>query len=480
MRAILRAARAAASRVAAWGALGGAGMALTSAPTECKRAPELPAPGSSVRHRIVVVGGGSAGVSVAAQLLRKMGREKADLAVIEPSDQHFYRPAWTLAGAGLVPLSRSRRAMSSVMPRGARWIKAAVTRFEPDSNALVLDNGARVSYDYLIVATGMQIKLDLIPGLEEALEGDHNVSTIWDARYVGKTWDGIRELGLREPELKHGGVALFTQPRLGRGCGGAAQKICWLAEDWWRTKTMVRPNLTVEFVTGRPALFPVEKYARALAEIGEERGVHVTYTSELVAVDGPNRTAVFESEDGARFERRFDFLHVTPRMVAPPVVEASPLADKTGYVDVDKYTLQHVRYPNVFAIGDSASVPTSRTIAAITAQAPVVVHNLIVTAGEQPGQLARYDGYSSSPILTRRGGLILAEFKYGEEPGAPPAVKETFPFFFDQGKEVSVLYALTTGLFPWAYWNLMTTGRWYGPRGIFEPRMKFVDTWAMP
>lgn len=347
-------------------------------------------------------------------------------------------------------MGRSRREMSAVMPRGARWIKSAVERFEPDTNTLVLDNGATIHYEYLIVATGMKLRLDKIPGLEEALQGDHGVATIWDHRYVTKAWEYIRTLGLRDPELKNGGVALFTQPLLGRGCGGASQKIAWLAEDWWRTKTMVRPNLTVEFVSGRPALFPVPKYADALAEIAKERDVHVRCNTELVAVDGPNRIATFQDATGKRIERKYDFLHVTPRMCAPPVIEGSPLADSTGYVDVDKHTLQHVRYANVFAIGDSANVPTSRTIAAITAQAPVLVHNLIVVMGEETAsQMARYDGYSSSPILTRRGGLILAEFKYGDGPGAPPAVKETFPYWFDQGKEVSVFYALQTGLFPW-------------------------------
>mmetsp|Transcript_14850 Transcript_14850/g.34597 ORF Transcript_14850/g.34597 Transcript_14850/m.34597 type:complete len:280 (-) Transcript_14850:271-1110(-) len=276
------------------------------------------------------------------------------------------------------------------------------------------------------------------------------------------------------------GVALFTQPRKGRGCGGAPQKIMWLADDYWRTKTLVRDNVEVEFVTGRDALFPVPKYAEALAEIGVERGVAVSYNLELVEIDGPNRIATFEDQHGKRSSRHYDFLHVTPHMGPPAVIANSPLADsKSGFVDVNQYTLQHPRFSNVFALGDSANVPTSRTIAAITAQAPVLVQNLIINLQEEghpasTSQLARYDGYTSSPILTKRGGLILAEFRYDG------VVKETFPYFFDQSKEVSILYILQTGFFPWAYWNLMLTGRWYGPRGLFEPRIKFVDTWAMP
>jgi hypothetical protein len=232
--------------------------------------------------------------------------------------------------------------------------------------------------------------------------------------------------------------------------------------------------------------------------------------------------ATFADADGARTERAYDMLHVTPKMVPPAAIAASPRAAPAsgGFVDVDKHTLQHRRYANVCALGDSASVPTSRTIAAITAQAPVVVHNVIMSIRSEADGLdrpmARYDGYSSSPILTKRGGLILAEFKYDG------GVTETFPLFFDQSQEVSLFYSLFTGFFPYAYCarapratrsrrptrgpslrsprprarangtracrlaviaragNLMLTGRWYGPGGLFEPRMRFIDLWAMP
>jgi len=491
MRTWVQAARSAASRGAAFATAGASALALYSTPqAECSAQPSRVQSGETARHKVVVIGGGPAGLSVAAQVMRKIGASEADVAIIEPSEFHYYRPGWTLAAGGITPVEKSRRTMGSVIPRGAKWIQAGAGSFDPDKRVVELDGGGRVQYDILVVATGMHLDLKPIKGLREALDDPKSgVVTIWSFDQARKVWDAVHDL--------RSGVAIFTQPRESRGCGGAPQKIMWLAEDWWRTKSLVRSQVEVEFVTGRDKLFPIQKYADALADIGAERGVQMTYNTELVEVDSKQRMATFLLPSGTRVRRHYDLLHVTPHMGPPPAVRDSKLAHpENGFVDVDQYTLEHVRYPCVFALGDCANLPTSKTAAAITAQAPVVVHNILCAMGKrgfaeegidknsfaqfEPGRrgkalgYAQYDGYSSSPILTKRGGLILAEFKYGG------STKETFPFWFDQAKEVSVFYQLQTGFFPWAYWNLMLTGRWYGPRGVFEPRLKFIDTWLMP
>jgi len=313
-----------------------------------------------------------------------------------------------------------------------------------------------VGYDFLVVAPGLQIDFCCVKGLKEAV-GHDGVSSIYDYEHCQATWEDVRAF--------KGGTAVFTQPKSGIKCGGAPQKIMWLAEDYW-SRAAVRKDVTVKFCTGLGSMFAVPKYREALERLVRERGVDASFGHELVEVDGARKVATFEKADGSRVSLEYDLLHVVPRMGAPAFIKASPLACKaTGFVEVDKQSLQHVAYPNVFACGDVASTPNSKTAAAVTAQAPVVVHNLIRQMEGKRGK-AQYDGYASCPILTRRGELLLAEFKYGG------VLAETFhaPPLLDQGKPQALFYYMKTIVFPFAYWNFMLHGRWFGTRTFFEPR----------
>ena len=145
----------------------------------------------------------------------------------------------------------------------------------------------------------------------------------------------------------------------------------------------------------------------------------------------------------------YDMIHVTPPQSAPDFVKSSKLANAAGWVDVDKATLQHLNFKNIFSLGDASSLPTSKTGAAIRKQAPVVVANLL-SAIEKKALDANYNGYTSCPIVTGYGKLVLAEFDYNNQP------METFPF--DQSKERWSMYQLKKHLLPWLYWNKILKG----------------------
>lgn len=389
--------------------------------------------------RIVIVGGGTGGISVAARLARAL--PGADLRIIEPSERHFYQPLWTLVGAGASDRESTVRDEADLIPAGATWIRDAVAEFRPEENHVLTAGGERIDYDHLVVAPGIKIRWGAIDGLEGAL-GQGGVCSNYSYDTVDSTWAAIR--------ATHEGNAIFTYPNTPVKCGGAPQKIMWLAEHHFR-RAGVRDPVNVIFASAGKAIFGVEKYRRALEKLVAERGVDTRFRHDLVAIRAASREAIFRHLDtDAEVVIPYSMIHVTPPMGPPDFVKESPLADAAGWVDVDKATLQHVRYANVWSLGDASSLPTSKTGAAIRKQAPVLVENLLAAHAGRP-LTAAYDGYTSCPLVTGYGRLILAEFNYAGEP------VETFPF--DQSKERLSMYLLKKHLLPQMYWHGMMRGR---------------------
>ncbi|MCA9018841.1 MAG: NAD(P)/FAD-dependent oxidoreductase [Planctomycetaceae bacterium] len=393
-----------------------------------------------IHHQIVIVGGGTAGITVAAQLTRGWSNQ-LDVAVVDPSDSHYYQPAWTLVGGGAFRREKTRRDEASVIPRKAKWIRDAVIQFEPQQNRLKTRDGRTIQYDYLVVCAGIQIKWDDVKGLKESL-GHGGVCSNYSFESVGSTWDNISHF--------KGGTAIFTQPVTGIKCGGAPQKICYLADDYFRQHG-VREKTKMIFVSGTSSLFAVEKYRKVLEQVAQRKNIETRFNQSLVAISADTKEAIFQDmETGEETSVSYDMIHVTPPMGPPEFIAHSPLADEKGWVDVDKHTLQHVRFSNVFALGDSSNLPTSKTAAAIRKQAPTVSKNLSSLIKGKP-MTARYNGYTSCPLVTGYGKLVLAEFDYDKLPD------ETFPF--NQAKERWSMWLLKKYLLPVLYWRGMLKGR---------------------
>ena len=365
----------------------------------------------------------------------------ADVAIVEPSESHWYQPLWTLVGGGVFPLEHTRRAQADVLPPGAIWIKDTVATFQPEANQVTLGSGGVVTYDQLVVCPGIQLDWKKIDGLEGNL-GTNGIVSNYRADLAPKTWDALRSF--------RGGNAVFTFPPVPIKCAGAPQKIMYLADETLR-KEGVREKSNVIFMSASAGIFGVPKYAAALRPIVARKGIDARFRQNLVAVRAAAKEAVFRHLDtGEETVLNYELLHVVPPQSAPDFIKASPLADVAGWVDVDKYTLQHTRYSNVFSLGDASSLPTSRTGAAIRKQAPVLVENLLSFRQGDP-LLATYDGYTSCPLVTGYGKLILAEFDYDGNP------MESFPF--DQARERASMYALKAYVLPEMYWNGMLRGR---------------------
>lgn len=393
-------------------------------------------------HKILIIGGGSAGLTLAARL-RRAGEH--DIAVVEPSRDHYYQPLWTLAGGGCAPVAASRRDESRLIPSGVRWIQDSAAGIDPDLRTVTLGSGERVGYQVLAVCPGIQLDWDEVPGLTPTL-GRHGVSSNYRVDLAPQTWKFLKDL--------RSGTAVFTLPAGPAKCPGAAQKICYLAADWYRRQGVLG-DIRLVLVLPTPLIFGVPEFARVLERVIERYGIELRLQHELVEVDSDHREVIIADRGQGDSKQRlgYDALHVVPPQSAPDWIKRTPLADPAdpkGWVAVDKHTLQHITYPEVFALGDVCNVPIAKTGAAVRAQAPVAARNMAdYLAGRSLS--ASYDGYAACPITTSRNRMLLAEFDYTCRP------RPTIPLI-DTQKERYDMWLLKRYGLPALYWNLMLRG----------------------
>jgi sulfide:quinone oxidoreductase len=394
---------------------------------------------------VLIIGGGAAGIATAASLLKR--RPGMSVSIVEPSATHDYQPGWTFVGNGIFTPEQTRRATLDLIPQGVKWLHTTATQFDPENNEVMLADGRVVRYRILVVATGVKLDWDAIPGLRESL-GKHGVTSNYDYRTAPYTWQLVRALKR--------GTALFTQPPLPIKCAGAPQKAMYLSASHWHDTGCLN-DISIEFHNAGDALFGVKEYIPALMEYVERYHANLCFRSKLVAVDGPARTATFEvsAADGSVTQqvREFDMLHVVPPQKPVDAVSNSPLAGTGGWVDVDSATLCHSRYANVFALGDVAGTTNAKTAAAVRKQAPVVAVNVAAQLDDRP-LCAQYDGYGACPLTVERGKIVLAEFTYGGK------LSPTLPtWLLDGTRPTRLAWFLKEDIIPMFYWDLMLKGR---------------------
>ncbi|KAF5300874.1 hypothetical protein FQR65_LT09036, partial [Abscondita terminalis] len=397
--------------------------------------------------KLLIVGGGTGGCTMAAKFARHL--KKNEIIVIEPSDMHYYQPMFTLVGGGIKTLSDSGRSMKTVLPDKALWIKDEVVDFYPQKNSVSTLNGDSISYDFMLIAMGLQLNYDQIPGLIEALNiPNTGVCSNYSPKYVNRTYETLQKFD--------SGNAVFTFPNTPVKCPGAPQKICYITEDYFR-RNGKRDKANIIYNTTLPVLFGVKKYADALWKLVEKRDIKVNLRNNLVEVKPKDKIAVFENLDvpNQKTEIEYSMLHVTPPMSSPNALKkCNELVTEAGFVNVHKDTLQHLKFPNVFAIGDCSASPNAKTAASVAAQSNVVFENMKAQMTDKPLKSV-YNGYASCPLVTGYGKCIMAEFDYDLKP------METFPI--SQDKELWLMYSVKKDLLPPLYWHFMLNGRWNGP-----------------
>ena len=430
----------------------------------CKTAMSIRSFSTSIKlnaktYKLLVIGGGAGGSSVASKFASKY--PKGSVGIIEPEETHYYQALWTLVGGGLKTLDQTAKPMRSVLPKKADWICDHVSHIDPAKNLVVTESGKELKYEYLTVAAGHQLNFNKVKGLLDALQTPY-VGSNYSKLYVENTCKGIKNF--------KGGNALFTFPNSPVKCPGAPQKIAYLADDAWR-KMGIRSSANMKYMTSLPAIFGIKRYADVLNVVAKEKGIDVFTKVNLIEVKPDSREAIFENLDKPEEKITLDygFLHVTPPQSTPDFLsKCTELVDEKGYLSVDKFTLQHNKYKNIFGIGDCINAPNSKTAAAVAVQCGIVRQNL-ADAMSGKSISAAYNGYASCPLTTGNSKVILAEFGYDGR------IMETFPI--NQTKESMLMYLLKAHAMPTIYW-MMTKGFWEGTttiRKLINPRWDSIN-----
>jgi sulfide:quinone oxidoreductase len=387
---------------------------------------------SSVKSnkKIVIVGGGAAGITVAARLTRAI--DNPDITIIEPSTKHVYQAGHTLVGGGIIDAEKLIVETRDYIPEGNKWIKSKAKDIDPDNQKVTLENNKVLDYDMLVICTGFQYDWEKIEGLDASMIGKNGINSIYTLDGAKKSWENMQSFAAS------GGEAIFTHPNTPIKCGGAPKKVLYIMEDYLKNEG-ARDKANLSFIASSGKLFQVPVFEKAIEGHFKDRDINYSLKHHLVKIDSEKKEATFktttikkgawddileeyeEVEEDNFITKKYDFIHIAPPMSAPDFLKNSKVAWQKGtsadlgLIEVDRHTLQHKRYDNIFSLGDVAGTPIGKTGGTVRKQAPIVVENMLnVMQGKKP--TAKFDGYTVCPIITRYGKVMLAEFDYDLKP----------------------------------------------------------------
>ncbi len=401
---------------------------------------DLSQEGSASHHAVLIIGGGNAGISLAARLKRYGVK---GIAIVDPSEQHLFQPFFSHIAGGTGKAESAVRSQESVMPKGVTWHRDTAVTIDPAAKTATLASGRTLTYEQLVVCPGIQKNWDGIPGLKEAYDSPY-AATNYSLDLAVKAW--------RLLSAMRSGTAVFTMPDGPITCGGAAQKPMYLACDYWRSQGVL-DDIRVILAVPTKTVYGVDIVDDELNRKIAEYGIELRCTTQLTAVDADNRVATLrDTARGTEEQIQYDVLHATPPQSAPDWIRSTGLADDEGFVAVDIETLRHPAYPSVWSLGDAAGTRNSKSGAALRQQTKVLAKNMkAVLAGGQPSQ--KYNGYGACPFTVTRSTVVLAEFDDTLTP------KPSVPGWKGLAKERRLTWWVERYGFIRLYWYFILKGR---------------------
>jgi len=429
---------------------------------------------SNAKGKIVILGGGAGGIMAMAHLRKNLSNP--DITIVAPNEIHLYQPGQVFIASGVYEPNDIELSNNDFIPDDVKWIKDEAKTIDADNNKITLRSGEELSYDYLVVATGIQYHYEKIEGLSVEDIGKNGISSVYlndlekGAHDGGEmTWKWFNELKQAAADGKKP-KAIFTQPDTPIKCGGAPQKILYLAADYLKKEGL---SADYTFCTNTAALFSLDNVADELVKTQKSYETMKTkFQHVLIKVDVQNKKATFGhayqihgewDEDFEMYETtdhydevelEYDFLHVVPPMGPVDAVRESQLGwqkgSAQGWLEVDRETLQHRRYKNVFGIGDICGIPMGKTGGSARHHAPILAKNLVsIMEGKEMKE--KFDGYTVCPLKPRYGEIIMAEFGYD---GPLPSV----PFWKDVSVPRSAWWIFDVYMLKPMYQHLMMRG----------------------
>ncbi|HXA29456.1 MAG TPA: FAD/NAD(P)-binding oxidoreductase [Candidatus Angelobacter sp.] len=389
---------------------------------------------------IVILGAGTGGTLAANRLRRALPASAAGITVVDQDDQHVYQPGLLFVPFGLAAedIVRPRRLQ---LHAGIEYVQAAIDHVDISATTVHLDGGATLTYDVLIVATGAT----LLPDETEGMTGPGWGETV----HTFYSLDGARKLATT--------LAGFTSGRLVVDvvdmpikCPVAPLEFCFLADSYF-TERGIRDRVELVYATPLDGAFTKPVASRALGGMLADRHIELVTEFNVGTVDGASRKLV--GYDGRELD--FDLAVMVPLHGGAEYVGRSPgLGDELNFVPTDEHTLQSHARPNIFVIGDAASIPTSKAGSVTHFEGDVLCDNVAhFLAGEE--LVASFDGHTNCFIETGFGKALLIDFNYDTEPlpGHYPT-RVGLPLL----KE-SRLNHLGKLMFQWFYWHSLLPGR---------------------
>ncbi len=358
--------------------------------------------------RIIIVGAGAAGTALANRLVRRL--DGARITIIDPRPNHLYQPGLTLVAAGLKPADYVVSQNATWLPSGVTYLTEKVAAVDAETKTVSTESGQRLEYDWLVLAPGLVLDPDAIDGFSYDLVGENGIGCLYAGPdYAARTWTAAQRFAAE------GGTGLFTRPETEMKCAGAPLKHTFLIDDIARRAGNAGKTNMI-YAAPQGGLFGVPIVAEKVRMLFQDRGIDTRMKHTLKAVDPGAKRATFADADGSLVDMDYDYLHVIPPQRAPDFIRQSGLSwsDKwvdQGWVEVDMHSLRHLRYPEVFALGDVAGVPKGKTAASVKWQVPVVEDHLVAAIAGGTGTQS-YNGYTSCPMITQIGRAMLIEFDY--------------------------------------------------------------------
>ena len=411
---------------------------------------------------VVIIGGGTGGIMTAAQLIKK--NKTISIAIIDGTKTHHYQAAYTLVASGNFKMQNLIKDEKNLIPNGVEWIQSFVSELQPEKNAFLTTNHKKIFYKYLVLSPGIKINTNKLPGLTEALN-NNNVTSVYTE--PEKMWEKVQNF--------KGGRTIFSVPNTPIKCGGAPMKVMFMSEDYWKKNNI---NHSIIFPTPGGVIFGVPGFKERLEQIVENKHISPFFKHVVSKIDSKNNRIYykvakenqsyseeiikhyeikFNNDEEVSF--KYDFLHIPPPQEGPDFIRNSTISHQEGpqkgWIELDPYSLQTKKHPNIFGMGDAAALPTAKTGAAIRKQVPIVVNNILQLLTHNKLGNLKYNGYSSCPIITEKGKMLLAEFNYNNVPAPDPLISK----FIDTTKENWWMWILKKYGLPFLYWKFMMKGK---------------------